>query len=171
MSQVYEKALALVGEEAEPNQGLDEVNKAMIRHWCEAMEDGNPLYTDEDYAAQSEYGGIIAPPQMVMSYCMVPLWPKSEGAPDPFGTAVKLMNEAGYFGIVATKTFYEFLKPMHPGDRLSIKISLASVSSEKKTRLGKGHFLTAEHIFTNQRSETVCVQSFTVFTFKPAAQA
>jgi hypothetical protein len=47
MSQdVYEKVLAMVGQEAGPFEAPDEVNKPMIRHWCEAMQDGNPLYSD-----------------------------------------------------------------------------------------------------------------------------
>jgi acyl dehydratase len=169
MSQVYDEVLAMVGQEAEPRQGPDEVNGAMIRHWCEAMEDGNPLYSDEEYAKQSEYGGIIAPPQMVMSYCMAPIWPESKEEPDPFGKAVKIMKDAGYFGIVATTTSYEFFKPMLLGDRISIKKKLANISPEKKTRLGTGHFLTAEYIYTNQKGEPICVQSFTVLTFKPEA--
>jgi uncharacterized protein len=27
-------------------EGQDAVNEAMIRHWCEALEDRNPIYTD-----------------------------------------------------------------------------------------------------------------------------
>ena len=47
---LYEDLQALVGKEAGPFDSNDEINKAMIRHWCEAMEDGNPIYTDEEYA-------------------------------------------------------------------------------------------------------------------------
>jgi hypothetical protein len=79
------------------------------------------------------------------------------------------MKDAGYFGIVATTTSYEFFKPMLLGDRISIKKKLANISPEKKTRVGTGHFLTAEYIYTNQKGEPICVQSFTVLTFKPEA--
>ena len=52
-----------VGREiAPPTPGLDLVNEAMIRHWCEVMGDENPVYTDKAYAAQSAKGGLIAPP-------------------------------------------------------------------------------------------------------------
>jgi acyl dehydratase len=168
MSQdVYERLQAMVGEEAGPFQAPNAVNEAMIRHWCEAMEDGNPLYTDEDYARTSKYGGVIAPPQMVQAFCMPPLWPKKE-MPDPQARAVQMMDEAGYNGVVATTTSQEYFKPMRPGDQLSYKIKLVSVSPEKTTRLGTGHFITSEYTYTNQNGEVVCIQPFTVLKFKPA---
>jgi len=167
MSDAYEALQAMVGQESELRGCLDDVNKAMIRHWCEAMEDGNPLYTDEAYAKQSKYGGIVAPPQMVQAFSMPPLWPKREGKQDPFAKAVKLIGEAGYFGIVATMTSQEYFVPMQLGDQLSYKIKLANVSPEKGTRIGTGHFVTAEYTYVNQKDETVCIQSFTVLTFKP----
>jgi len=168
MSEIVEKVQAMVGEESELQVCKDKVNRAMIRHWCEAMEDGNPLYTDEAYATGSRYGGIIAPPQMVQAFSTPPLWPRKEGAPDPFAKAVKMMNEAGYFGIVATTTSQDYRQPMRPGDQLSFKVKLAAVSPEKTTRVGTGHFLTAEYTYVNQSDEMVCLQSFTVLTFKPA---
>jgi len=167
MNAVFEKVKAMVGQEAPASEGVDEVNAAMIRHWCEAMEDGNPLYTDQEFAETNEYGVIIAPPQMVMSFCMTPIWPPQENVPNPFNHAVEIMADAGYFGVVATTTSYEFFNPMKVGDRISMKVKLADISPEKTTRVGTGHFITAEQIFTNQNNDTVAVQMFTVLTFKP----
>ncbi|MBM3131555.1 MAG: MaoC family dehydratase [Chloroflexi bacterium] len=166
---LYEQLAGMVGEETGPYEANDEVNRAMIRHWCEAMEDGNPLYTDEAYAKKSKYGGIIAPPQMVQAYCVPRLWPKEDRPPDPLARSVALANEAGYFGVVATTTSQEHFAPMRPGDRLSYKIKLASVSPEKTTRMGTGFFITAEYTYTNQKGEIVCKQPFTIMKFKPAA--
>jgi acyl dehydratase len=168
MSQgVYEKLQAMVGEEAGPFEAPNEVNRAMIRHWCEAMEDANPLYSDEKYARSTRYDGIIAPSQMVQAYCMPPLWPKKM-MPDPQAKAVRMMDEAGYTGVVATTTSQEYFRPMRLGDRLSYKLKFISVSPEKTTRLGTGHFLTSEYTYTNQKGEVVCIQSFTILKFKPA---
>ncbi len=169
MNNVYEQVQSLIGKESSPKPGPDKVDKATIRHWCETMEDENPLYTDEEIAEKSEYKGIIAPPQMVQSYCMSPIWPIAETVEkDSFATAVDIMQDAGYFGIVATTTRYKFHEPMRPGDRIYQKVKLATVSPEKKTRLGTGYFLTAEQAYTNQNDDLICVQSFTVLTFKPA---
>ena len=167
---VYENLQAIVGEEDGPYESNDEVNKAMIRHWCEAMEDGNPLYSDEEYARTTEYGEIIPPPQMAQAYCVPRLWPKDDRPPHPLGRAVATATEAGYFGVVATTTSQEYFTPMRLGDRLSYKIKLATVSPEKTTRMGTGFFITAEYTYTNQKGELVCRQPFTVFKFKPANQ-
>ena len=46
-----------VGREiAPPTPGLDLVNEAMIRHWCEAMGVNNPIYTDAQAAKASVHG-------------------------------------------------------------------------------------------------------------------
>ena len=169
MSSAYETVAAMVGEESALELCKDEVNGAMIRHWCEAMEDANPLYTDPEYGRQTRVGGNIAPPQMVQAFSTPPLWPKKQGRPDPFALAVKTMNEAGYFGIVATTTTQEYHAPMRPGDQLRFKVKLAQVSPEKTTRIGTGHFVTAAYTYLNQNHELVCLQSFTVLTFKPGA--
>ena len=169
MGKVYDEIKAMLGHESKPHFGADRVNPAMIRHWCEAMEDGNPLYTDEAYAKESRYGDMVAPPQMVMSYTMPPLWPKAEREQDPFAIAIGMLQEVGYFGIIATTTSYEFFKPLVLNDRISQKIKLAAVSPEKKTRIGTGHFITAEQTYANEAGETICVQMFTVLVFKPGA--
>ena len=40
--------------ESEPEPASLEVNEYLIRHWCETLEDGNPLYMDGDYASLLE---------------------------------------------------------------------------------------------------------------------
>ena len=44
-----QKLLALT-KESEPEAAPVEVNEYLIRHWCETLEDGNPLYLDDGYA-------------------------------------------------------------------------------------------------------------------------
>ena len=42
-----------------------QVEKEPIRRFADSVEDGNPLYWDEEYAKKSKYGSIIAPPGMI----------------------------------------------------------------------------------------------------------
>ena len=48
----------------------DAVNEAMIRHWCEAMGDRNPVYLDAEAARRSVHGGIVAPPVMLQAWIL-----------------------------------------------------------------------------------------------------
>ena len=162
----YEELKADVGREGPRLVAVDEVCKAMIRHWCEAMQDGNPLYTDEEYARKSKYGGIIAPPTMVLTWTMPPLWPPTDRPPHPFEQYLEKLDKAGFYGILITNVAQKYLRPLFPGDHITFTYKVTDVSPEKKTSLGSGHFVTTTFIFTNQKGETVATQSLTVLKYR-----
>jgi acyl dehydratase len=39
----------------------------VIRHFADGLGDTNPLWTDEEYAKRTKWGGIIAPPCFLYS--------------------------------------------------------------------------------------------------------
>lgn len=162
----YEELKALVGQEGPRLVAVDEVCKPMIRHWCEAMQDGNPLYTDEEYARKSKYGGIIAPPTMVLTWTMPPLWPPTDRPPHPFEQFLEKLDKAGFYGILISNVAQKYLRPLFPGDHITFTYKVTDVSPEKKTSLGSGHFVTTTFIFTNQKGETVATQSLTVLKYR-----
>ncbi len=162
----YEDLEALIGQEGEPRQAADEVCKAMIRHWCEAMQDGNPLYTDEEYARKSKYGSIIAPPTMLLTWTMPPLWPPRQDPPHPFEQFLDKLDKAGFYGILVTNVAQKYYRPVVPGDRITFTYKVTDMSPEKKTSIGTGHFVTTGFTFTNQKGETVGTQSFTVLKYR-----
>ncbi len=161
----YEELKALIGQEGESREAIDEVCKPMIRHWCAAMQDGNPLYTNEEYARKSKYGSIIAPPAMLMTWTMPPLWPPREDPPHPFELFLAKLDEAGYLGILVTNVSQKYCLPLFPGDQISFTYKVSEVSPEKKTGLGNGYFVSTSFTFTNQKGETVGTQSFTVLKY------
>jgi acyl dehydratase len=162
----YEELKAMVGEEGSRIVAVDDVCKPMIRHWCEAMQDGNPLYTDEEYARKSKYGGIIAPPTMLLTWTMPPLWPPRQQPPHPFEKFLARMDKAGFYGILITNVAQKYLRPVFPGDHINFTYKVTDVSPEKQTGLGKGHFVTTTFIFNNQKGETVGTQSLTVLKYR-----
>jgi uncharacterized OB-fold protein len=141
--------------------GLDPVNPAMIRHWCEAMGDRNPRYA----------GGKEAPPQMLGAWVMRPIeWPE----PDPRDGRRALMaalDEAGFTSVVATNSEQEYMRALKPGDRITVEISVEEVGDEKQTALGPGHFFTTRSVYRDQESEVVGVERFRMLKFKPKARA
>lgn len=58
----WQQLQSFVGKEIGPPQPApDEVNIPMIRHWCEAIGDNNPIYLDSTAAAASIHQQIVAP--------------------------------------------------------------------------------------------------------------
>ncbi len=161
-----EKDQALIGKQSEPFHAPDDVDKSMIRHFCEMMEDANPLYTDEEYANKSKYGGIIAPPQMLMVWCMPRMWPFPEFPWMPMAE----LELPGVDTWIATDMIHEFHKPVRPGDHLYYIMKLDSVSDMKKTRIGEGHFITTTQTYYNQNGEMVGREVRTVLKYKPKEQ-
>ncbi|MEE8470952.1 MAG: MaoC family dehydratase N-terminal domain-containing protein [Dehalococcoidia bacterium] len=146
-------------------EGPDEVNKAMIRHWCEMVEDANPLYTDEEYARNSEYGGIISPPPMLTTWVYPRWWPPVEMPPD-VGPA-QLDLPLGDFPIPAVIGLTEeYLLPVRPGDRIRYNTRLESISPLKRTRLGVGHFITTVNCYYNQRDELVGTTQYVLLMYR-----
>jgi uncharacterized OB-fold protein/acyl dehydratase len=160
---------AVVGVESEPYLARDPVNAPMIRHWCDAVGDRNPVYTDPALAAQSLHGGIVAPPTMLQAWTMPGLAP-TQGSPlrtGPLGDVFQLLDEAGYTSVVATNCRQEYRRYLVPGDLLSVRTRIESVSDEKQTALGAGRFVDQLMSYRDQRGEEVARMRFRILKFRP----
>ena len=164
-----EELRAGVGQEGAPLRAWDPVNQAMIRHWCDAMDDANPVYTDPERAADSIHGEIVAPPAMLNAWTMQGLKPRPADprSPRPSGSVYAALDAAGYTSVVATNSEHEYLRYLRLGDWLSGTDRLVDVSEEKKTGLGIGHFVTTETAYHNQDGELVGRMLFRILKFKP----
>ena len=148
----------------------DPVNLPMIRHWCDAVEDMNPVYTDPAAATESVHGGIVAPPTMLQAWSMRGLEPRPPGAAaaaarSPGPTA--LLHQAGYTSVVATDCEQEYTRYLRPGDLVTTESELESISGEKRTALGDGYFVTTKTTYRDQAGETVAEMRFRILWFKP----
>ncbi len=148
----------------------DPVNQPMIRHWCDAIDDANPVYTDPAAAAESLHGGIVAPPTMLQAWSMRGLerGPAAAAiiAARKAGPAA-LLNKAGYTSVVATDCEQEYMRYLKPGDLVTTENLLESVTGEKKTALGDGYFVTTKTTYRDQSGATVAEMHFRIFWFKP----
>ncbi|MCH7599989.1 MAG: MaoC family dehydratase N-terminal domain-containing protein [Myxococcales bacterium] len=158
---------------AAPVVAPDPVNVPMIRHWVDALDDRNPVYLDEAFAATTRFGGIVAPPAMLQTWTMPR--PRIEGIAERGGapsenmsdSPISELDKAGYVGTLATNSELEFERYLKPGDHLRSSSKMDSISNLKTTSLGKGYFLTWITTFTNGAEEVVGRQLFRIFKFDP----
>ena len=148
----------------------DPVNEPMIRHWCEAMGDTNPAYLDPEAAKRTVHGGLVAPPTMLQVWDM-----RGYAMTDPSTIQNKqrelhgVFDAAGYTGVVATDTEQAFTRYLRPGDRITSRTRIESISEPKTTALGDGYFIVTRTVFTDQKGEEVGWLSFRVLKFRPKA--
>jgi len=113
------------------------VTRERIQKYVEGTEDYNPVFCDEKAAEESQFGGIIAPPTIVVPivFATTPpnIWIKMPGAINP---GQKL----------------EFGVPVRPGDTIYCKAKMI----DKYIKRNKKYTLAKIHI-KNQKDETVCV--------------
>jgi hypothetical protein len=157
--------------------GPDPVNQPMIRHWATAFEDRNPVYTDPDAAAASRFGAIVSPPLMLQTWTMAT--PKITGMAERGGSpvesegpgALSVLDDAGFVGTLASNSEFEFERYLHLGELVSAATVIESISDEKQTRLGPGHFVTWVTTYRDGDGVVVGRQLFRILKFKPAAQS
>lgn len=155
--------------ESEPEVSPVECSEHLIRHWCETVEDGNPLYLNEEYARSAGFGGMVAQPGMIICTLTIPYrWPRPlKGKVAPVGMLhLRLKSLLDLPVAVVVDYEAEFPRYVEVGDRLTSTSRLLSISSWKKTSLGEGHFWTIEQIHRNQRDEVVCYARTTHFSYR-----
>jgi uncharacterized OB-fold protein/acyl dehydratase len=153
-----------------PEVGADPVNIPMIRHWCEAIGDQNPVYLDEAAAAASVHGGIIAPPVMLQAWVMRGIKSRPATGGSLTDELYRLLDAEGYTSVVATNCEQEYHRAVRPGDHLSTIATIESVSEEKTTALGVGRFVTNRIRYVDQHGEPVADTLFRILKFKPPAK-
>jgi hypothetical protein len=164
--------------ESSPRQARDPVNLPIIENWIEAIGDNNPVYTDAAFAAASVHGGLVAPPMMTQVWTMVgpagrPLASgpgQVRGAGDPTGAMVRLLDDAGYTGVVATNSDHVFHRYVRHGERLAVTVSLIGLTGPKRTGLGEGWFFTTRQTWYSG-DEVVATMDFRILKFRPETSA
>lgn len=185
-------ARAMLGEVREGNwEPRDPLEKSDVHLWCEALEDWNPLYWDEEYARNSPFGTIISPPTGLFygadASLNVGLGYRKPGAnvPEPVRRGLRgtelmtaLREDIIKGGVpfpppdcpeaVVTEAAYEFFTPLRVGDTLRTEQRLVRCSPKRTTRLGEGYFVTGENLLFNQRGELVRSVSMSLFCYRAA---
>jgi len=135
-----EKLRNEIGVEWKPK--VYEIEKGMIRRFAQAIDDQNPLWQDAEYARKSQYGGIIAPPNFILTIGFEQLQQKM----------TTLMPDASR---LHGGTEVEYYQPVRPGDTITFSGKIADVSKQEGSKLGEMVFVTFGMSYKNQRQELV----------------
>ena len=167
--ELTQRLAGFVGRLGAPRVAPDPVNAAMIRHWCAALGDRNPVYRDDAAARAAGHGGVIAPPAMLQAWTM-PGYAAQAPGPDAVAQLYELLDASGYHAIVATDSEQDYLRPLRLGDVLTAVKTIASISDEKTTALGPGFFITSRIDIVDADGAAVGRQLHRVLKFRPAAR-
>jgi acyl dehydratase len=134
--EMRQQAIGLQG-----NPTTIEVEKGMIRRFCEAIGDNNPLWQETEEAKLGPYKGMVAPPGLFHTLMFVGHRPEL-----PFELPLKRILDGG--------GEWEYLVPVTPGEKLTSVTRIADVT-EREGGSGPMVFLVRETTWTNRRGEVV----------------
>jgi acyl dehydratase len=126
------------------------VERGKIREFANAIGDDNPIYHDPSYAAESEFGAILAPPTFAATKAF---WRIGQSASDLAGLDPR-------FRLHGEEEF-EYFHPALAGDVLTCRVRVSDAYEKPGKRGGKMTFVVVEYAFYNQKGEKVMVSRTT----------
>jgi len=159
---IAEQLKSFIGTEVGRYTSWNPVNQPMIRQWCQALDDNNPLY---------ERG--FAPPPMMMSWALRDIHGRlapGSSKVSPFAP-LELLSRAGFTKVVAVSLEQSFDRYLRIDDEVSYISTISNISERKTTRLGEGYYVTQQARYQDAVGEPVGQMSFTVLAYKANTEA
>ncbi|MEH3130537.1 MAG: bifunctional MaoC family dehydratase N-terminal/OB-fold nucleic acid binding domain-containing protein [Mycolicibacterium neoaurum] len=161
----------LAAGSSSPTVARDPVNQPMIHHWVDAIGDKNPIYVDAEAARAAGHPGIVAPPAMIQVWTMMGLG-RTRSDDDPLARAMKLFDDAGYVGVVATNCDQTYHRYLQPGEQVAMSAEIVGIVGPKQTALGEGYFVNQKiswHTVGGGAEELVAEMDWRIMKFLPNA--
>lgn len=159
---VHDQLMALAAELAAAGESVatpcpDPVNGAMIRNWTQAIGDRDPRWAR------------LAPPAMIQVWSMLGLGEQKAGsvADEP----LRVLNAAGFTGVVATNCEQTYDRYLRHGEELRSAMRFGSIIGPKRTALGEGYFVTWFQTFYDAENRRVAEMLFRILKFRPRQRA
>ena len=148
---LQEDIIRLIGKKADTL--ILEVERGAIKKYADAVGENDPLYWDEDYARNTEWGAIVAPPGFFG-------WPVRWTGVMPIFSALReeaidVISKAGYPRVLDGGIEYEFYIPVFAGDILIAESAIKDIQ-EKESKSGKMLLTILETTYRNTRGSLVC---------------
>lgn len=136
-----EKTREMTGKPVQEREPWNtEVTLQAIRHYVYGTDDDNPLWHNPEYARQTRYGKIVAPPGFLVSV----MYPILHGAP-------MLAPLASLIGGVE----YEWYRPIFEGDRITPSSHQKDFYEKKNSQGRRLNFVISGIDYTNQSGDLV----------------
>jgi acyl dehydratase len=156
----------LIGQVQYEETGDFPVERGYIWTAASSVENGNPLFWD-DTVADELTDGPIAPPSMLSTWFRPHHWaPGRTKQALPLQVHFDMKERFELPEAVMSDNSLTFYEPVRPGDVLSTRQVLRSVSEEKTTKLGTGRFWEIDVEYRNQKGDLVGVESWTGFGYR-----
>lgn len=137
--------------------GVDRIEAGIVKRYCLAVGDLNPLYLDEAYARKTRYGRLVAPPTFVFDV--------SNSYAAPIGadgrSLSRLRLPPPLTRIARGGNEYEWSQPVGPGDLVTATRRIAEMT-EKQGRSGPLVFVISETRYANQKGEQLALNRETL---------
>ncbi len=157
---------AMIGVPLHEETASFDVERGYTFNTCAATMNANPLLWDESVADEL-CGGPIAAPTTLSLWMRPHYWePGAEGEQVALKVHFDLKEIFDLPEAVMTDNTITFHEPVRPGDRISHRQVLRSVSGPKTTKLGTGRFWVIDVEFLNQHAEIVGVETYTGFGYR-----
>lgn len=160
---------ALIGQPQYPRTADFPVERAYTYNTLAATQNGNPLFWDDDVAAELT-GGPIALPTTLSLWMRPHYWqPGADGEQVALQVHFDLKARFDLPEAVMTDNTLILYDPVRPGDVISHRQVLRSVSGPKTTKLGTGRFWVIDVEYHNQDGDLVGVERYTGFGYRREA--
>jgi len=134
-----------------------EVTKRDIRRFAQAIGEADPIHFDEEYAKNTRYGGIVAPPLFCQMFTFEDV--PADRLPDD-GSPIEMDVPIPARRTVGGASSYEIFQRVRAGDQITAKSTLRDVFT-KEGRSGRLYFVVVDTEFSNQRKEAVAKETAT----------
>jgi acyl dehydratase len=123
-----------------------------IRNFAHGTGNDNPLFCDPDYAAQTRWGGVIAP-GMMAGIINSPM--KGDKTPDEIRALRKSLFKGVH--VFVSGSTWDWYRPIYPGDTLYSFRGQDSIEVKTSEFAGRSVIQVLRDVKVNQRAEVVAV--------------
>lgn len=159
----------LIGKPRYEERSEFPIEMGYVYNTCAAVQNGNPIFWDRA-AAEEITGGPVTPPTMMSVWFRPHYWsPGAEGERLALRSHFDLKELLDLPEAIISENEAVFGEPVRPGDTLTTRQIIRSISELKDTKLGRGRFWTIDVETSNQRGEWVGTESYTALGYRRKA--